>query len=262
MTRNEEKIEEYWEVRSDSYSEQNIEEMNSWKLEAWRKKILSAAPDGECLKVLDIGTGPGFFAMNLALAGHDVTAVDLNMAMLQHAKKNAESYGAKIQFEQMNGDRLQFPDNSFDLVVNRNIIWNLEQPEQAIREWKRVLKPGGRMVYFDANWYLYLFDEDVAKKRAEGQRQAGALYPERTSYSGNVSNAEVHMLEEVSRTLPLSPIHRPQWDRRFLTEIGMKIVQIQEDISSDVLDEWETLMYIADPMFMVCAEKYHIDAKD
>ena len=67
----------YWTDRAKSYSAQNIAEMNDWRKEAWRKLILSHAPQKEVLRVLDIGTGPGFFAINLALAGHDVTAVDV-----------------------------------------------------------------------------------------------------------------------------------------------------------------------------------------
>ena len=72
----------YWTDRAHSYSEQNIEEMNDWRRDAWRKMILSNAPRKERLRVLDVGTGPGFFAMNLALAGHEVTAVDVTEHMI------------------------------------------------------------------------------------------------------------------------------------------------------------------------------------
>lgn len=151
----------YWTDRAKSYSAQNIAEMNDWRREAWRKLILSHAPQKEVLRVLDIGTGPGFFAINLALAGHEVTAVDVTEEMLQYAKSNAESYGARVDFVLHRGEFLPFKDGSFDLIVSRNVIWNLEYPEQALEEWERVLAPGGRMIYFDANWYLYLYDEEL-----------------------------------------------------------------------------------------------------
>ena len=142
----------YWTDRAKSYSAQNIAEMNDWRREAWRKLILSHAPQKEVLRVLDIGAGPGFFAINLALAGHEVTAVDVTEEMLQYAKSNAESYGARVDFVLHRGEFLPFKDGSFDLIVSRNVIWNLEYPEQALEEWERVLAPGGRMIYFDANW--------------------------------------------------------------------------------------------------------------
>ena len=66
----------YWKDRTHSYSMQNLEEMNDWRRQAWRDLILSHAPHKDRLRILDVGTGPGFFAMNLSLAGHDVTAVD------------------------------------------------------------------------------------------------------------------------------------------------------------------------------------------
>ena len=157
----------YWTDRAKSYSAQNIAEMNDWRREAWRKLILSHAPQKEVLRVLDIGTGPGFFAINLALAGHEVTAVDVTEEMLQYAKSNAENYGARVDFVLHRGEFLPFKDGSFDLIVSRNVIWNLEYPEQALEEWERVLAPGGRMIYFDANWYLYLYDEELrARKKA------------------------------------------------------------------------------------------------
>ena len=153
-------LKSYWGVRSESYSRQNIEELNNWKRDAWRNLILQHAPAKESVKILDVGTGPGFFAINLALAGHQVCAVDVTEEMLVHARENAEAYGAKAEFVLYDGEHLPFADESFDLVVSRNVLWNLEKPEEALREWKRVLTPGGRMVYFDANWYLYLFDEE------------------------------------------------------------------------------------------------------
>ena len=164
----------YWTDRAHSYSAQNLAEMNDWRRQAWRKLILKHAPEKECLRILDVGTGPGFFAINLALAGHEVTAVDVTEHMIWHARQNAESYGANVTFLVQRGEFLPFEDGSFDLIVSRNVIWNLEYPEEALAEWARVLAPGGRMVYFDANWYLYLYDEEL---RAKKEAAAAAFRP-------------------------------------------------------------------------------------
>lgn len=244
----------YWTDRAESYSVQNIAEMNDWRREAWRKLILSHAPQKKVLRVLDIGTGPGFFAINLALAGHEVTAVDVTEEMLQYAKSNAESYGARVDFALHRGEFLPFKDDSFDLIVSRNVIWNLEYPKQALAEWTRVLAPGGRMVYFDANWYLYLYDEELCAWKKTAEAAFRAKYPVH-NYAGNMPKARVRELEQTAYALPLSKEKRPEWDRNVLEKLGLQIVEVIEDIGPGIQDplDWERDHPIH--TFMVCAEK-------
>ena len=72
----------YWTERSKSYSEQNRAQIENEKRHEWENMILKYAPQKECLNILDVGTGPGFFAIILAQKGHHVTAVDLTQDML------------------------------------------------------------------------------------------------------------------------------------------------------------------------------------
>lgn len=58
----------------------------------------------------------------------------------------------------MDAQNLTFHDNMFDVIVSRNLTWNLDSPAKAYREWYRVLKPGSILLNFDANWYAYLYD--------------------------------------------------------------------------------------------------------
>lgn len=244
----------YWTDRAKSYSAQNIAEMNDGRREAWRKLILSHAPRKDQLRILDIGTGPGFFAINLALAGHEVTAVDVTAEMLAYARCNAESYGAKVDFALHRGESLPFEDASFDLIVSRNVVWNLEYPAEALAEWARVLVPGGRMVYFDANWYLYLYDEALRIRKKAAEAAFRAKYPIH-NYAGDMPKARIRELEQAAYSLPLSREKRPEWDQRVLERLGMKIVEIVDDIGPGVQDpmDWER----DDPIhtFMICAEK-------
>lgn len=120
------------------------------------------------MKILDIGTGPGFFPMILSEAGYTVTAVDYTEEMLEKAKENLGKYTKygleRVTLQRMDAQNLEFADETFDVVISRNLTWNLEKPEQAYQEWMRVLKPGGVLLNFDANWYGYLYDEE--KKEA------------------------------------------------------------------------------------------------
>lgn len=246
-------LKSYWDERSVTYSEQNMEEMDGWQREVWRKLILENAPAGESLHVLDVGTGPGFFAINLALAGHTAVGVDVTEEMLSHAMRNAQAYGANAIFESYDGRHLPFDDESFDLVISRNVMWNLEDPEGALAEWKRVLKPGGRIVYFDANWYLYLFDEEKRRLHEETHqhmKEAGIEY-----HHASLNAKRTHDLELIAMRLPLSPVHRPEWDAEAVRRAGMDIVRIEPDLNSIIYRGDDQLHYSDMPEFMVCAQK-------
>lgn len=92
-------------------------------------------------------------ALLFAEMGHEVTGVDLSEGMLEKAKFNAENLGLKIDFSHGDAEKLPFEDNSFDLVVNKYLLWTLPQPSSALLEWKRVLKPGGKIFAIDGNWF-------------------------------------------------------------------------------------------------------------
>lgn len=111
------RIENYWQHEADSYSSHIWEEMKSFKKEAWTKLIDTSRPVGESLKVLDIGTGPGFFAMLLSGMGHKVTAIDCTDNMLATAQRNVEMAGFSAEFLKMDSHELSFADNSFDLIL-------------------------------------------------------------------------------------------------------------------------------------------------
>ena len=100
-----------------------------------------------------------------------MNAVDYTEAMLEEAKKNAGAFTQKITYCQMDASHLAFVDETFDAVVSRNLTWNLEDPEQAYKEWMRVLKPGGVLLNFDANYGAVDFTDtsDLPKNHAHNQ---------------------------------------------------------------------------------------------
>jgi ubiquinone/menaquinone biosynthesis C-methylase UbiE len=84
--------------------------------------------------------------------------------MLEMARSNSERFGVSGTFLRMDAQDLDFPDESFDLILSRNLIWDLERPRKAYEEWLRVLRPGGRMIIFDGNFYLHLYDKDFGDR--------------------------------------------------------------------------------------------------
>ncbi|MBC7086585.1 MAG: methyltransferase domain-containing protein [Methanomethylovorans sp.] len=145
-------IRNYWDYRSESYNngviDQSEEERNSWK------NMLSESMGGKRgLKVLDVGTGPGFLALMCAEMGNEVTAIDLSDNMLKKAKENALIRGVSIDFRQGDAENLELPDDYFDVVMNKYLLWTLPDPVKALMEWRRVLKGGGMIIAIDGNWH-------------------------------------------------------------------------------------------------------------
>lgn len=119
--------------------------------EAW-KNLLTLAVGSDKQKILDVGTGTGAMALVLAEMGHDVTGIDLSDGMLNKAREKAKTANLHVEFRIGDAERLSFPDNTFDVVINRHLLWTLPDPEKAIKDWYRVLKSGGRVVILDGNF--------------------------------------------------------------------------------------------------------------
>ena len=245
----------YWTGRAASYSEVNQLELATEQRRKWsdclHAEIARQFPNSasEFLRVLEVGTGPGFFAILLRELGYDVTAIDLTPAMLTEAKKNAGELVGKIRWMEMNAEALDFADASFDVVVSRNLTWNLPHPDKAYAEWARVLKPGGLLLNFDANWYAYLFD-DEAQAAYDRDRVNSA---EQGVWDQNVGE-NFDVMEDIARRVPLSNIRRPKWDLALLRGLGLR-AEANEQIWQRVWSEEEKLNFSSTPLFLVRAKK-------
>lgn len=101
-------------------------------------------------KVLDLATGTGDFAIAFARAigvDGEVVATDFTPDMLRHAEKKIERYN--ISLAVADAMQLQFDDNSFDVCSIAFGIRNVDDPVVALREMKRVVKPGGKIVVLE-----------------------------------------------------------------------------------------------------------------
>lgn len=245
----------YWIQRSASYSKENQIELCDAHRTNWYQElsiqIRSQFPNRaqEELHILEVGTGPGFFAIILAEAGFRVTAIDLTPSMLEEAKQNAAFLANKIDFQEMNAEELTFPDNTFDCIVTRNLTWNLPHPQTAYAEWSRVLKPGGLLLNFDANWYNYLFDE-TAKA---GYEQDRANTADKGFRDQNVGE-NFDVMEDIARRIPLSSVRRPNWDKEVLEALGMEVT-VDTEVWQRVWSEEEQTSFGSTPMFLVKAVK-------
>lgn len=116
--------------------------------------------DGRGRRALDAGCGSGFNSVTLALMGWKTHAVEITGEIVEHARASAAPWGQKIEFAVGENENLPYPDGHFDLLVSVNTIHyapSRQAVERTVREYARVLAPGGRLVastQHPGNWML------------------------------------------------------------------------------------------------------------
>ena len=256
-----EEIKSYWDGRATSYSNGVLGELADDRGEAWRKVMIREARNvleaarlqGREPRVLDLGCGPGFFTVLFTQMGCQVDAVDTSAEMLDRARTNlaAAAPEAKAAFHQGDIASLPFEDDTFDLAVSRNVTWLMREPEATYAEWLRVLRTGGKFLAFDANWYLYLADPELAAAR-RADMDGNVL--EGWDEEAQATSQQEDWCEQIARDLPLTPVVRPAWDEETLRALGAA-VRIDEGIWRELWTPNEQSFYASSPMFMVEAVK-------
>ena len=118
---------------------------------AWRPALVAAALAGEGRDVLDLGCGTGTLAIDLVRAGARVVGVDGDDEVLQRAAAKARAAGVELDLRQGLADAVPLADGSVDVVVCSLLLHHLAPTVKtaALRECRRVLRPGGRLLIAD-----------------------------------------------------------------------------------------------------------------
>ena len=100
-------------------------------------------------RALEIGAGTGYFSLNLLRARmvDEAVATDISLGMLRELEESAKRLGVRIETTQCEADTLPFPDDSFDLVFGHAVLHHLPDLDGAFAEFRRVLRPGGRIAF-------------------------------------------------------------------------------------------------------------------
>ena len=254
MDRDQKTINAQWSKSAENYNKIIHDELASFRVAGWQRLIAAQVGDRQGLKVLDCGCGPAFFTIILAKAGYRVTGIDAAAGMLEKARQNVAEYGVDADILEMDCHALKFPENTFDLVVSRNVTHTLRDHVQVYAEWPRVLKPGGTLLIFDANWHLPQASDELFRESAERERKGIELYG--SDFSGNtVFDDNAEFAEKKRHTHPLGDLMRPDWDCGILRAVGFQSIAYDRDITGPLWDDKEKLIYGNTPMFMLRAVK-------
>lgn len=106
--------------------------------------------------ILDVGCGGGFLSNELARQGYEVTGVDISPESLKVAQ--AHDVTGTVKYEVADAFKLPYEDQSFDAVTAMDFLEHVEHPDLVIKEFSRVLKPGGLFFFhtFNRNPFAYL----------------------------------------------------------------------------------------------------------
>lgn len=236
-----EKVESYWTKRADGFFNLRVDEIKSNKAERWVSEIQKLFPSNDKLNILDVGCGTGFFEVLLGQLGHNVTGIDLTEEMIIKANQMIKANNmdtSKVKAKVCDAEHLCYRDESFDVVISRNLTWTLPHPVDAYKQWYRVLKKGGVLINFDAEYakgaHNLKSPENIAHKDIEDELKD-----------------ECH---DIYHMLTISMLDRPHWDEHILNEIGFSDVVCDTSFGDRIFVERDEF-YIPDKMFSIRAVK-------
>jgi ubiquinone/menaquinone biosynthesis C-methylase UbiE len=141
----------YHDVAAEHYDSKwgiDFGELGLGQVSAKVRKALGHEP-GHFPRTLEIGSGTGYFTLNLLRAGliGQATCSDISPGMLETLQANAARLGLDVHTEPADAERLPFADNSFDLVFGHAVLHHIPDLPRAFTEFERVLAPGGTVLF-------------------------------------------------------------------------------------------------------------------
>jgi ubiquinone/menaquinone biosynthesis C-methylase UbiE len=114
-------------------------------------KALGERPRRPFAEALEIGSGTGYFSLNLMQEGiiGQLMATDVSTGMLESLGRNASQLGlaGRVKTSQADAEKLPFEDEAFDLVLGHAVLHHIPDLPRAFGEFERVLRPGGAIVF-------------------------------------------------------------------------------------------------------------------
>jgi ubiquinone/menaquinone biosynthesis C-methylase UbiE len=133
----------YWEQNAETWTKLARMGMDVTRDHVNTPAFLSILPDITGLRGLDIGCGEGHNTRILASLGARMTGIDISKTFISHAHKKESEKPLGIHYEIANAVELHFPDNSFEFAASFMALMDMAEPQGAISEAQRVIKPGG-----------------------------------------------------------------------------------------------------------------------
>ena len=189
--------------------DKEVERLRNQALISWGKEARNLRWMGldEGMSILELGSGPGFVTEALAklVPSGEVVALEIDPVLIERAEAYLKGK-AGGNWRIVKGDAMStgLPDESFDFVYARYLFQHLPDPTGAAKEALRVLKPGGKLVVFDIDDDLTIFDPPGGPEiKPIDDRLSAAMREEQASKGGNrlVGRRLLHILKGAGFTI-------------------------------------------------------------
>ena len=134
----------------------------------WHIPAAAGFAQSKSLSVLEVGCGLGTDGAQFAKAGATYTGIDLTEAAVDLARRRFELFQLPGTFRVADAERLDFPDNSFDIVYSHGVLHHTPDTAAAVREVHRVLRPGGKAVVMLYHRDSYNYRINISMLRRTG----------------------------------------------------------------------------------------------
>lgn len=108
-------------------------------------------------RLLDVGSGPGTITVDFAARGLEVTAVENTEDAIELTRAEAQREGVSVRCVVSDVHALDFDDDSFDVVHAHQVIQHVHDPVAALREMRRVCRPGGLVAVRDSDYHGFVW---------------------------------------------------------------------------------------------------------
>jgi ubiquinone/menaquinone biosynthesis C-methylase UbiE len=146
-------IKNEWARLADGYDRQTTRGLLTPRAAVLWQRAIHKLIGSDAKDVLDVGTGTGLLAVEIAKASHRVVGVELTPEMLERARLRGARERVDVTWLEGDAMNLPFETGRFDVTVSRHVLWTMPDPAKAFSEWIRVTRPNGRVAWFDAIWH-------------------------------------------------------------------------------------------------------------
>lgn len=155
----------WWEDDDDSVSTMLRHFINPVRFAYFQRVIAGTADAPAGRTLLDVGCGGGFLTEEFAKVGYQVTGLDPSPHLVEVATSHARLGGLSVRYLTGYGEKLPFPEASFDYVTCCDVLEHVDAVGPVVAEIARVLKPGGMLLFDTINrtWVSWLFIIKVAQ---------------------------------------------------------------------------------------------------